>query len=199
MRGMPDAQVDYVDFAVYHHELELALRFTPADLEANRQGRLSMPQRVLLVKDDAKRIAAAIVSIVVGVGCVLLALAIGITTELSARILLLVPAAVAVAGLLSWISFRFWEDIRRGEVCSVEGFVTPTDKLIQTGTAFGPVLDFFWVVGQQRFRVPGNAYPVLTPARHRIYFLPLTRKIVAVEPTGRDSVAATAQGGPDRA
>jgi len=27
MRGMPDAQVDYVDFPVYHHELELALRF----------------------------------------------------------------------------------------------------------------------------------------------------------------------------
>lgn len=85
---------------------------------------------MLLVKDDAKRIAAATVSIVVGVGCVMLALAIGITTELSARILLLVPAAVAVAGLLGWISFRFWEDIRRGAVSSVEGFVTLTDKLI---------------------------------------------------------------------
>jgi len=68
----------------------------------------------------------------------------------------------------------------------VEGFVKQTERETDIRTAYGqslPIWTYYWVVdGGQRFWVPGRVYPVLTPARHRLYFLPQTRRIVAAEP-----------------
>jgi hypothetical protein len=185
MRVVPDQEVEYVDFPIYHQELESALRFTPSDLAANRSGKLSEAQRALLVKDDAKRIGCVVISLAVAAGCTSIAFAIGITTGLSLRILLLAAIAVFVAGVLGFTSFRLWDDVRRGAVSTLEGFVTPGERETHIDATSGPgtsVVQFYWTVDRERFYVSGKAYGVLTPARHRLYFLPLTRRIVAAEP-----------------
>lgn len=182
---VPDQEVEYVDFPIYHQELQSALRFTPSDLAANRSGKLSQAQRALLVKDDAKRIGCVVISLAVAGGCTSIAFAIGITTGLSLRILLVAAIAVFVAGVLGFTSFRLWDDVRRGAVSTLEGFVTPGE---QENSGSGPsVVQFYWTVDRERFYVPGKAYGVLTPARHRLYFLPLTRRIVAAEPISEKS------------
>jgi hypothetical protein len=185
MRTVPDREVEYVDFPIYHQELESALDFTASDLDANRTGKLSSSQRALLLKSDAKRVAIAAASVVIAVVLLVVAIRIGITSGLSLRILLLVGIALVVAGVLAMYSFRLWEDMRRGAVSMVEGMVTPSDKEVHVSGPNGPgatFLQFYWVVDQQRFWVPGKAYGVVARARHRVYYLPLTRRIMSADP-----------------
>lgn len=54
---------------------------------------------------------------------------------------------------------------------------------IQVGLVRTTAWTYCWIVdGTQRFWVAGKVYPVLTPARHRLYFLPTCRRILAAEP-----------------
>ena len=171
---------EYVDLPIYHDELASALGFTASDLDANRAGRLSTSQHSALLRAEARRIVGIAVSLLIAAGFIVGAFAIGITTGLSLRFLVFAALAVFVAGLLAFGSLKLWPDITAGNVSSVQGFVNPGMKEKHVGRNTIP--DFYWDVGDQRFHVPGKAYGVLTPAPHRLYFLPLTRRIVAAEP-----------------
>jgi hypothetical protein len=129
----------------------------------------------------------------VAAGCVVIAFAIGIGASLSWQVLALAVLLLGAAGYFGVIAFRLAEDLNGGVVSSVEGLVQPSVNVtnIKTGS-FGPgmpVWSFYWIVGDQRFAVYGKAYGVLTPARHRLYFLPRTRRVVSAEPSGTDQSA----------
>jgi len=171
---------EYVDLPIYHEELASALGFTASDLDANRGGRLSADQRSALLRFEARRMVGIALSLLIAGGFLAAAFAIGITTGLSVRFLVLAALAAFVAALLGFSSLKLWPDISAGKVSSMEGFVNPGMETKHVGRNTAP--DFYWDLGDQRFHVPGKAYGVLTPAPHRLYFLPLTRRIVAAEP-----------------
>jgi hypothetical protein len=176
---------EYVDLPVYHEELARALGFTSADLVENRAGRLTGYQRAFQFRLISRAIAISLVCLLLAAGSVVLAFAIGISFGLGGRILLLAAIFAFVVGLMAWTSFPLWRDLNSGLVSSIEGFVQPAEKETHISTSYGPgmgILSFYWIVDDQRFAAPGKAYGVLTPARHRLYFMPLTRRVVAAEP-----------------
>jgi hypothetical protein len=175
---------EYVDLPIYHEELASALGFSASDLDANRGGRLSAAQRSALLRVEARRMVGIAVCLPIAAGFIVAAFAIGITSGLSARFVALAAVALFIAGFLAFGSLRLWPDIRAGKVSSLEGFVNPGMQTKHVGRNTVP--DFYWDLGDQRFHVPGKAYGVLTPAPHRLYFLPLTRRIVAAEPISSD-------------
>ena len=185
---------EYVDLPIYHEELAAALGFTAADLEANRAGRLSAAQRSSWLRQYVYRsVAGVAVVALVAAGCVVIAFAIGIGASLSWQVLALAVLLLGAAGYFGVIAFRLAEDLNGGVVSSVEGLVQPSVNVtnIKTGSLGPgmPVWSFYWIVGDQRFAVYGKAYGVLTPARHRLYFLPRTRRVVSAEPSGTDQSA----------
>ena len=86
-----------------------------------------------------------------------------------------------------------WRDVNAGVVSTVEGFVKGGEREtdIRTGPLTSvPIWSYYWTVdGSERFWVTGKAYATLTPARHRLYFLPTARRIVAAEPTSSNAQA----------
>jgi hypothetical protein len=177
---------EYVDLPIYHAELASALGFTAADLEANRAGRLAVSQRAAQFRSIARSIAVATVCLLLAVTCITAASNIGISTRLGVQLLLLAGACLVIVGVEAWFAIPLWRDLQAGVVSNVEGFVQPAERETRIRTNYGPgfpIWTFYWIVDNgQRFWVTGKAYGVLTPARHRLYYLPLTRRIVAAEP-----------------
>lgn len=68
---------EYVDMPIYLDELASALAFTPADLETNRTGRLSLSQRATQFRAIAKSIAVSTGCLLLAGGCTLAAVIIG--------------------------------------------------------------------------------------------------------------------------
>lgn len=119
-------------------------------------------------------------------GCIAAALAIGITTVIALGALVLAACFAVWIGINVWFLAPVWRDLNSGIVSSVEGLVKGQEKEtdIKTGpmTSF-PIWSYCWTVdGRDRFWVSGKAYAVLMPARHRLYFLPISRRIVGIEP-----------------
>jgi hypothetical protein len=179
---------EYVDLPIYHDELAAALGFTAADLEANRAGRLSVAQRSSWFRKYVYRsVAVSAIVALVAAGCIWIAFAIGIGASLSWSVLAVAALLLGADGYFAVVAFHLSEDLNGGVVSSIEGFVQPYMKVTNIATSsYGPgmpVWTFYWLVDDQRFAVYGKAYGVLTPARHRLYFLPRTRRVVSAEPS----------------
>lgn len=184
---------EYVDLPIYREVLASALGFTPSDLNANRAGRLSASQRASLLRSDIVRLGGVALCLLAAVGSVGLAFAIGTGDPLFATLLSLAAVLIFAAGALAVSSFALWRDLTAGAVSRLEGQVEPTVRQFEAtkSTPLRPASTYegyFWVVGDQRFAVSGTAFGALTPARHCLYFLPRTRRVVAAEPMS--SVAA---------
>lgn len=179
------APVEYVDFPVYHDELASALGFAPADLEANRAGCLTASERDFQLRPVRNTVLITAVFLLLAAGCVALVFTVGIGTGISTPSLVLAAVFLLTVGLLGYSSIPVWRDLRAGLVSTVEGMVRPAERETDIATRGGgrvPVFTYYWVVDdQQRFTVTGKAYGVLTPARHRLYFLPRSRRVVAAE------------------
>src|SRR5260370_18911813 len=110
----------------------------------------------------------------------------GLTTGLGIVVLVLALPCLAFVGLWARYTIPLWRDASAGLVASVEGFVRGGEQARTVRTSSGvaiPVWRYYWPVdGGQRFWVRGKADAVLMPARHRLYFLPSSRRIVAAEP-----------------
>ncbi|TME53381.1 MAG: hypothetical protein E6I53_03000 [Chloroflexi bacterium] len=181
---MPD--VEYVDLPIYHDELSQALNFTASDLQENRAGRLSDSQSSTQQRVVARSVVKSVVLLLLACGGIAGWLAIGVTTILG-----LIPFFLAVLflcwiGIFAWYMPPLWRDASAGVVSRVEGFVKQSERRRDIAIGSGqrvPIWTYYWVVDdRQRFWVPGRVYAVLTPARHRLYFLPESRRIVAAEP-----------------
>jgi hypothetical protein len=177
---------EYVDLPIYHEELAAALGFTTSDLEADRTGHLSAAQSASLYRRLIFRMGGgAAICVAAAAGSVVWALAIGIGHRPSELVLALAAVLLFAAGVIAVNGFKLWRDVAARIVSSVEGFVKPTEKETDIRTGFGmstPVWTYYWIVGDQKFGVTGKAYGALTPARHRLYYLPVTRRVVAAEP-----------------
>ncbi len=183
--GVADDAAGYVGLPVYRSQLAEALDFTEADLDTNRQGRLGDHQRSLLVRGVARNLGLGIVFALLAVGCVIGAFAVGVANGLGLRILLVAGCMLAFAALLAWYGIPVWMDVRAGAVSSIEGMVREQEKETDVGTGpttHVPIWTYYWTVDGRRFNVRGRAWAALTPARHRVYFLPGSRKLVAAEP-----------------
>jgi len=182
---VPEGGVDYVDLPIYHDELSRALNFTVSDLQENRSGRLSTSQQSNWLRIVTIAIVKSVVILILACVCVAAWLAVGVTTVIGLVPLILAALFLAWTGIFAWYMPPVWRDAKAGLVSSVEGFVTQVEgeRSIRTGYMSIPIWTYYWVVdGGQRFWVSGQAYPVLTPARHRLYFLPTSRRLVAAEP-----------------
>ena len=178
---------EYVDLPIYHEELAGALGFNEADLEDNRAGRLSASERVYWLRHHVYRdVGRASVLLLLAAGSIGVAFAIGFRYQLGWGALLVAALLVFGAGYLAWVALTVSQDLNGGVVSLVEGFVQPGVNVTNVKTTSTlpamPIWSFYWAVDGQRFWVSGKAYGVLTPARHRLYFLPRTRRVVAAEP-----------------
>jgi len=178
---------EYVDLPIYHEELAGALGFNEEDLVANRAGRLSASERAYWFRQYVYRtVASAAVCLLLAAGFVALAFAVGIGYQLAWALLVLAALILFLGSYVAVVAFNLLQDLNAGLVASVEGLVQPSVNVTNLRTVSYmpamPIWTFYWVVGDQRFWVSGKAYGVLTPARHRLYFLPRTRRVVAVEP-----------------
>ena len=177
---------EYVDLPIYHEQLAAALGFTTSDLEADRTGHLSAAQSASLYRRLIFRIGGATaICVAAAAGCVVWALSIGIGYRPSELVLALAAVLLFAAGAIAVNGYKLWRDLAAGIVSSVEGLVKPTEKETDIRTGYGmttPVWTYYWIVGDQKFGVTGKAYGALTPARHRLYYLPLTRRVLAAEP-----------------
>jgi len=183
---MRDAGAEYVALPIYHEELGKALNFTQSDLLENRAGRLSASQCSTQLHAVGSASAKSLVLVMLAVACVAGAFAIGVTTVLALILLVLATAFIGFVGIFAWFMPPIWRDAKTGTVLSIQGFVRGAERRTNIGIGSGRSAAFwsyYWVVDDlQSFWVPGKAFPVLTPARHRIYFLPSSRRIVAAEP-----------------
>jgi hypothetical protein len=179
-------EVEYVELPIYRDQLASALKFTPSDLDLNRAGRLSDSQRAILHRLIARYVALSIAFILLIGAMVVWAFTIGVWTGLGVRLLLAAAAFLVIVGVFTWYAVPLWRDVAAGAVLSIEGMVRTVERETDIGTGRGrsyPTWSHYWVVDEsQRFPVAGMVYAALTPARHRVYFLPLTRRIVAAEP-----------------
>ncbi len=178
---------EYVDLPIYHEELADALGFNQTDLEANRAGRLSASERAFGFRQNVYRpVGGASFCLLLAAGFAALAFAIGFSYLVAWALVVVAALLVFAAGYLAMVAFNIAQDLNSGVVSSVEGLVQPSVQVTNLKTSSSlpamPLWSFYWAVGDQRFWVSGKAYGVLTPARHRLYFLPRTRRIVAAEP-----------------
>jgi hypothetical protein len=186
-----DATGQYVQLPIYREELARALDFGPSDIEANRAGRLSDSQTSSQYRVMERAVVLAAVCAVLTGLSVIVAFIVGVATGLGVAVLLLGGAFAAFVGLFVRYNVPLWRDVDARVVSSVEGTVRAGEK--ETDIRSGPFItlpiwSYYWTVGDtERFWVSGKAYAALTPARHRVYFLPRSRKVVAAEPV---SVAA---------
>ena len=183
---MAGREVEYVELPIYRDQLASALKFTPSELAVNRAGGLSDSQRATLDRVIARYVALSIVFILLTGASVFWAFTIGVGTGLGVRLLLAAAAFLVIVGVFTWYTVPLWRDVAAGAVLSIEGMVRTAERETDIGTGNGrryPIWSHYWVVDEsQRFPVAGMVYAALTPARHRVYFLPLTRRIVAAEP-----------------
>jgi len=183
---MSGSQLEYVDLPIYRDGLASALNFTPSDLAVNRAGRLSDSQRATLNRSIARSVVLSIVFILLSAGSVVWAFAIGVGTGLGARMVLIAAAFLGFVAVFLWRAVPLWRDVKPGAVSSIEGMVRADERETDIRTGSGrkmPFWSYYWIVDDsERFPVAGKAYAALTTARHRLFFLPLTRRIVAAEP-----------------
>ena len=182
---MRDADVEYVKLPIYLEELSQALDFSTSDLEDNRAGRLSAAQLSTQLRVLARSATLAAVFLLLAGACVAGALAVGVTTGLGILILVLALPCLAFVGLWARYAIPRWRDVNAGLVSTVEGFIQGGERetTVRVSSGTMPIWSYYWTVdGGQRFWVRGKAYAVLMPARHRLYFLPSSRRVVAAEP-----------------
>lgn len=148
-------------------------------------GRLSDSQRSSLYRLIGRSAALATLFMILTGLSVVVAFVISITTGLGLLVLLLAGAFAAFVVLFLRYNVPLWRDVNAGAVSSAQGMVRPTEREtdLRTGIYKVPIWAYYWTVGNtERFWVTGKAYAALTPAPHRVYYLPRSRRVVAAEP-----------------
>jgi hypothetical protein len=170
---VPTTPLSPVASAALLAALAEAHHFTLADLELNRQGRLSAR--------EAKRLSALpwvfIAFALVFWSCAGLvafttfsgrSLGIGVAVTLALGV---VPAFAVLRAL--------WHgaDIREKRVVSVEGVVEGRTE------SSGDTMAYYYLVVDKKFQVSGGAYPALISGlRYRIFYTPRSKRLVSIEP-----------------
>ena len=174
-------------FGMDERRLQKLFRFTPADLQANRQGRLSTAQQKRM-DDEARaglksaRDSAAILFVIA-----LLGLAFGLTLSwfaptVPSRIFFLSLLCLLWPGAWGWKGWKILSEAKARsqpqQVKCVSGRVH-----IHTIQAPGASREYILQVAGREFDVekdPSGA--LMEGAAYTVYFLPATEEVLAVEP-----------------
>jgi len=170
---------DYARLPIYQEQLAAALGFSQVDLEFNRAGRLSSNQASTLMRDVASRVVGSVLALLFSIACLTWG------AMFSGAFLALGAIAGLACLLLAAKAVQLSQDQRSGRVSKVEGWVQSSYSQEDVASRYGPrstFLSFRWQVAGQMFRVPGKPYAALVSARHRLYFLPVTRRVISAEP-----------------
>jgi len=182
--------VPYADLPIYREELARALGFDATELEMNRAGRLAPAEARLQVRRMVKAIGGTLVFLAAAAGFGSLMRTVGVASVSGVELLVAMALSLFLVGLGIRFATLLLLDLRAGVVESVEGDV----KTAESATRVGPIGIFpgtriwsysWYLDGGQRFVVPGQAFAVLTPGRHRLFYLPRSRRLVAAEPVRR--------------
>jgi hypothetical protein len=148
------------------------LRFTPADLELNRRGRMSRAQRLRLLQADLGWLMFAVV--LFGVTAVSVGLLAGINGKA-----ILIALLAAAWGIWSVVrAFKGGVDAMKGRVFSERTRLDPYTEDSGTGsTVYRLRTDAGY-----NLRVWENTYDAIaTGTLYRVHFAPLTRKLISLE------------------
>ncbi len=159
--------------------LARALDFTPADLDANRAGRLSDLQAAR-IRQGAARTRLITVSAVIGLTlAATLAIFLGQQNDSALSTFAGITLAVinaAVVAIGAWHYLRLARDFNNGQVLTLTGAVTRTVRL--NGRAVSYVLG----VGDQRLVVTKDAFNAFEEGRaYRVYLSASARRVLAAE------------------
>jgi hypothetical protein len=180
-----DREFEYTALPLYRDGLSSALGFDPSDLGPNRVGQLGTGERRTQMRQLVITSTGTLVVLALAIVFVIVGFAFGPSARYGFQALLAAAACLFGAGYFGWYGIRLWLDIRAGVVSSIEGFVKPTERATRIGSGLrgATAWTYYWNVdSRERFAVPGKAYGALTPARHRLYYLPRTRRVIAAEP-----------------
>ena len=156
-----------------------ALNFTPEDLAANREGRLSEPQRERLRAARRRTLRIGIASIVVVVLLATTALYFGQVNE--AGVLSFVGVALticgaAVSGVLVRNWYRLTSDLERDTVQTLAGTVEHTVRVS------GRVANYILRIDGQELNVPKPVFLSLqNGGQYRLYRTPAAQVLLAGE------------------
>jgi hypothetical protein len=151
-------------------ELLRAFQIQPEDLEANRAGRLSVAQGRNLLKSGISNLAGAFL-----IGLLLAGILYGVVHKplvpaqwITALILF---AIVLIVGLRYFLQSR--AAVAEGRVETLVGSARAQSR----GRA-----GWFLVIAGQSFQLPVRPWQIRGDAHYRVYFVPRTRTVVAMEP-----------------
>lgn len=177
---MSQTEVPFTAFPIYRAELASALGFDDADLATNRAGQLGALERRTQNRQLLITASGTFGVLVFGVLCLGLAAVFAFVGGVLLNGVLAFLASLVGFGYFGRFGLRLWLDLRDGAVLSTEGFVKPTSS--ETRILGRSAWTYYWTVDDvERFAVR-KAWGVLMPARHRIYYLPRSRTVVAAEP-----------------
>ena len=176
---------EYTDLPFYRQQLRAAIGFSDQDLAENVAGRIGQRQRQVLLRADAVRLVGAVLCLPAGIGLLVVAW-LNVDPRHTFRAAATGGVLLFAAGGLALSARSLWLDIAGGAVARVEGLVEPVaeDMRVGVGLSRFTTSTYYWKVNGQRFQVSGAAYGALTPAEYKLYFLPRTRRVVALEPAG---------------
>ena len=152
--------------------LATALTFVPEDLEANRQGRVSRRQARRLWLSDFARLVIGPVLILIGLAGSLAGRARAIPARAGGG----AAVALLLGVFLGWSGLKLLLDLLHQQVAAAEGEL----RAIEEGA--GRNSAYYFVIGDQRWEVFEDAYDAIDEGNRRLYYLPMTRRVLSVEP-----------------
>lgn len=187
---------EFIDLAEENQFLLGAFGLREADLEANRRGRLSATQKKRLWRRFCLLFPVGIVMVM---GLLDLVFALDVMGKEAGKRGAAWLGNAVFLGLTAWLVWWLWQqfrDLRSGVVREVRGRVykeqreveeydsdsSPLDELIGVGTTYTRTV-YRLAVGSEQFKVSKKIYGIVGGGKlpHRVYYLPHSRRIMAVE------------------
>lgn len=158
-------------------DLGRIFRFDATDLDANRAGLISGPQRTRLLRQD-------VVKVVASAGCLIagtvfnIGLVVG-WIPVHGRGAALGLALWAVGVILAVLSGQLWLDLAGGTVNAAAGDLRSTERA-STGR-YGPSIHYFFEIDGQSFEVSRVAHDQVHEGKRHLYYLPRSRTVLSVD------------------
>lgn len=162
-------------------DLGKIFHFGEADLDANRAGLLSAPQRTRLWRQDMLKMLGAAVCLVAGTVYNIGELAGWLPLPTHGRGAVLGIALILLGLVLAVWSAETWLDLTPGSVLVAKGYLHQTLRTVSN--RYGqPITVYCFQIGNETFNVPIAAYDALHEGNRRLYYLRRTRTVLSVEP-----------------
>lgn len=162
--------------------LEQVHHFRQEDLEANRQGRLSLGQIAQLIWKTA--VYTIIWLVLFGFGLFVAYAVFRDTHNAQGQRWVIILSLAGVALLLAiylWIVGRLLLDAVRGQIANAQGLVRRTVTV--THTQYGASTTYYYKLDKLSFTVSSGAYTAFIDGlQYRLYYAPLSKTLLAIEP-----------------